>query len=411
MSTSAPAALQVSNVSKKFSKGELYSSLRDLIPVLTGRRFRQAKGGALSARDFWALREVSFDVSRGEAFGIIGANGAGKSTILKLLTGIMRPTSGFIRVSGRLSALIEVGAGFHADLTGRENIYLNGTILGMSREDIRRRFDAIVDFSGLEEFIDTPVKRYSSGMYARLGFAVAAHVDPDVLIVDEVLSVGDRVFQRKCVERMTRIIKGGATVVFVSHNLRAVAELCDRGLLLEKGRVVRIGSTHEVIKAYLDRAYATRAAGDAEKAVRITRVDVRRPGGGDVVEVTPGEKLRVDVVVDAESASAPLAVALLVTDDDHREIFRTSTASAGAKASSIPAGGGWRCSFELEMHLPRGTFHLGAVLYRQDKDTERECDRWLPAATFFVNSPVDVLGAANLYPKVMLNADSMRMTS
>ncbi|HXZ86621.1 MAG TPA: ABC transporter ATP-binding protein, partial [Myxococcota bacterium] len=187
----ADDVLEVEGVYKKFRRGELYGSLRDLVPALVGRVVRGKKPDELDRRDFWALQNVSFEVKRGEAFAIIGGNGAGKSTLLKLLTGIMRPTQGSIRVAGRVSALIEVSAGFHPDLTGRENVFLNGAILGMTREEIRQRFDAIVAFSGLEEFIDTPVKRYSSGMFARLGFSVAAHVDPDVLLVDEVLAVGD----------------------------------------------------------------------------------------------------------------------------------------------------------------------------------------------------------------------------
>src|SRR5690349_22795590 len=251
--------LDVQRLSKKFRRGEIYNTLRDLVPALTGKIFRSAGEGSLDQRDFWALKDVSFSVGRGEAFGIIGGNGAGKSTILKLLTGIMKPTQGIIDVRGRISALIEVSAGFHQDLTGRENIYLNGAILGMTREEIRKRFDAIVEFSGLEEFIDTPVKRYSSGMFARLGFSVAAHVDPDVLLVDEVLSVGDYLFQRKCLERMHSIIRSGATVVFVSHNLREVAQLCQRSLLLEQGQVEAIGPTEEIIAAYYKRAQRPRS--------------------------------------------------------------------------------------------------------------------------------------------------------
>ena len=213
-----------------------------------------------SGANFGHFGTCSFSRQQGEAFAIIGANGAGRdSTILKLLTGIMRPTAGTIDVRGRISALIEVSAGLHQDLTGRENIYLNGAILGMTRDEIRRRFDAIVDFSGLEQFIDTPVKRYSSGMFARLGFSVAAHVDPDVLLVDEVLSVGDYLFQRKCLERMHSIIRSGATVVFVSHNLREVAQLCQRSLLLEQGQVEAIGPTEEIIAAYYKRAQRPRS--------------------------------------------------------------------------------------------------------------------------------------------------------
>ena len=254
----ADSVLNVQHVFKKFRRGELYDSLRELVPAIARRLLRREQGKDLDQREFWALRDVSFQVERGEAFGIIGGNGAGKSTILKLLTGIMRPTKGSIRVAGRISALIEVSAGFHQDLTGRENIYLNGAILGMTRDEIRKRFDEIVDFSGLEEFIDTPVKRYSSGMFARLGFSVAAHVDPDVLLVDEVLSVGDYLFQRKCLERMHAVIRSGATVVFVSHNLREVANLCQRSLLLERGQVQLVGPTEEVIRDYYKRGQQQR---------------------------------------------------------------------------------------------------------------------------------------------------------
>ena len=270
-------AIEVRDVSKKFRRGELFDSLRDLVPALT-RRFVAGRGAELAEREFWALRDVSFSLARGEAFGIIGGNGAGKSTMLKLLTGIMRPSQGSISVSGRMSALIEVSAGFHYDLTGRENIFLNGAIMGMSRAEIRERFDAIVEFSGLEEFLDTPVKRYSSGMYARLGFSVAAHVDPDVLLVDEVLSVGDYLFQKKCLERMSAVISGGATVIFVSHNLREVAALCQQSLLLEHGTVQAIGPTEEVIQTYLARCQQERALDD-DRDIVITRVSTHDSSG------------------------------------------------------------------------------------------------------------------------------------
>src|SRR5579863_3864779 len=195
-------ALRMEHVYKKFRKGETYNSLRDLIPAVTGKMFRGQELDTEVKREFWALQDISFEVERGRALGIIGHNGAGKSTALKILSRIMKPTSGRMLVNGRLSALIEVTAGFHPDLTGKENIFLHGTILGMSRREIQSKLDQIIAFSGIEEFIDTPVKRYSSGMYARLGFSVAAHVDPEVLVVDEVLSVGDFVFQQRCIERM-----------------------------------------------------------------------------------------------------------------------------------------------------------------------------------------------------------------
>jgi len=238
-------ALRMERVYKKFRKGESFNSLRDLIPTLTGRMFRQQELSETDGRDFWALQDVSFEVKCGEALGIIGHNGAGKSTALKILSRIMRPTKGSMVVNGRLSALIEVAAGFHQDLTGRENIFLNGTILGMSKREITSKLDQIIAFSGLEEFIDTPVKRYSTGMYARLGFSVAAHVDPDVLIVDEVLSVGDSAFQQKCLTRMRDIIHRGATVLFVSHNLKSVADFCHRCLLLQRGQIIMNGPPEE----------------------------------------------------------------------------------------------------------------------------------------------------------------------
>src|SRR6266576_1797464 len=200
--------------------------------------------------DFWALRNVRFEVERGEALGIIGRNGAGKSTILKLLYNITAPTRGKIIINGRLAALIEVASGFHPDLTGRENIYLNGSLLGMKRREISKKLDSIVDFAGVAAFIDTPVKRYSSGMYLRLGFAIAAHLDPDILLLDEVLAVGDADFQAKCIARINQLRNGGTTIVFVSHNLSAVESLCDRVFLLRQGEIYKSGLPRYVISEY-----------------------------------------------------------------------------------------------------------------------------------------------------------------
>lgn len=202
--------------------------------------------------EFWALRDVSFTVGRGESWGIIGQNGSGKSTILKLITRILEPTSGQISVNGKVSALIELGAGFHPDLTGRENIYLNGSILGISRKDMNRRFDDIVAFSELERFIDTPVRHYSSGMYARLGFSVAVSVEPDILIIDEVLAVGDESFQRKCFDRIEHFQRLGKTIIFVSHSMDVVRSLCDKALYLAQGEVQAQGAIQQVVDRYLD---------------------------------------------------------------------------------------------------------------------------------------------------------------
>ncbi|MBA2621549.1 MAG: ABC transporter ATP-binding protein [Acidobacteria bacterium] len=202
------------------------------------------------AQEFWAVRDVSFEVERGETLGIIGHNGAGKSTILKLLANITTPTSGEIAINGQLSALIEVGSGFHPELSGRENIYLNGSILGMRRREITKKLDKIVDFAGIRQFLDTPVKRFSSGMYVRLGFSIAAHLDPDILLLDEVLAVGDAGFQAKCLQRIKELKQSGTTIVFISHDLGAVERVCDRVLLMKGGGIIKNGSAREVINAY-----------------------------------------------------------------------------------------------------------------------------------------------------------------
>ncbi len=250
-------AIEFNNVSKKFKKGERFDSLRDLIPNLMKTFISgNGKNGTLHDKEFWALKDVNFVVKKGEVLGIIGSNGAGKSTVLKLLSGILKPTSGELKINGRLSALIEVGAGFHEDLTGRENIYLNGAIMGMKKWEIDKKFDAIVAFSELEEFIDTPVKRYSSGMYARLGFSVAAHLDPDILLVDEVLSVGDICLQIKCLEKIKQLKERGVTIVFISHNMEAVLGICKNVIILNKGKIMAIGNAEDVVKKYQERAHS-----------------------------------------------------------------------------------------------------------------------------------------------------------
>ena len=266
--------IQVDHVWKKFRKGELHDSLRELIPAIAKRMIgRGPRREDLEDREFWALKDVSFEVKRGESMGIIGPNGAGKSTMLKLLSRIIKPNLGTYRVEGRVSALIEVGAGFHQDLTGRENIYLNGTILGMSRKDIRAKEEQIIDFAGVEEFIETPVKRYSSGMKARLGFSVAAHMEPDVLLVDEVLSVGDVKFRQKCMQHMHALLASDVTVIFISHMLDQVRSLCPTTLVLDHGQTIFHGPTNEAIKAYLDAL--ENDDGDATPEQKNTDADVR----------------------------------------------------------------------------------------------------------------------------------------
>jgi lipopolysaccharide transport system ATP-binding protein len=245
-------ALSFDHVWKKFKKGEKYDSLRELIPAMAKGLFSRNNKDELGKREFWALKDVSFEVKKGEALGIIGPNGAGKSTILKLFSGILKPNKGNIRVNGRLSALIEIGAGFHLDLTGKENIYLNGSILGMKKKEIDKKIDEIIEFSGISDFIDTPVKRYSSGMHARLGFSIAAHVEPEILLVDEVLSVGDAGFQAKCLKKMDEVMKGGTTIVFISHMVTQVARLCSIVLVLSQGEIKHYGDSDTAVKVYYD---------------------------------------------------------------------------------------------------------------------------------------------------------------
>ncbi len=295
-------AVRVERVWKRFRLGEPHDSLRDLLGNLWTRMRRGRPAGRRET--FWALRDVSFSVPRGRAIGIIGPNGAGKSTVLKLLAGILRPERGRIEVSGRLAALIEVGAGFHGDLTGRENIFLNGSILGMKREEIRAKLDDIVAFAGLERFLDTPVKRYSSGMYARLGFSIAAHVDPEVLLVDEVLSVGDAVFRLRCLDRMRELVRGGTTLVFVTHDLEQMQGICEEAVVLEGGRVTYAGPARESVAYYLSamsRAYVERPPDlidgheRSSGAVEVLNLRIVRAGGEPAVWVRPHEPVRVEL--------------------------------------------------------------------------------------------------------------------
>jgi len=273
-------AIKVENLGKRYTIGltrrEMrYRTLRDRLAALVnpGQWFGR-NGHDAEAATLWALRGVSFEVRVGDVLGIIGRNGAGKSTLLKVLARITEPTEGQALTIGRVGSLLEVGTGFHPELTGRENVFLNGAILGMPRTEIQRKFDEIVDFSGIDKFIDTPVKRYSSGMYVRLAFAVAAHLEPDILVVDEVLAVGDAAFQEKCINKMSEVAKSGRTVLFVSHNLNAVSTLCPQSLYLEGGRVVLEGESQAVIDHYLR---AVRAA--MEQPLR-ERTD--RKGGGQL---------------------------------------------------------------------------------------------------------------------------------
>ena len=295
--------VRFAHVSKRFRLGETHDSLGDLLAG--GLRRLIGRGRKRPRRStFWAVNDVDFSVAAGEAVGIIGPNGAGKSTVLRLLARILRPERGEVRVNGRLAALIEIGAGFHGDLTGRENVFLNGAIMGMTRAEIRQKLETIVSFAGIERFLDMPVKRYSSGMYARLGFSIAAHVDPDVLLVDEVLSVGDAVFRLRCAERMHELVRNGATLIFVTHNLDQMQSICPRAIVLDRGRALFAGESREAVGHYLhamSQAYAARptdmTAEDHQQdgAVELANLRFINDHGEEVVWVRARDELRAEV--------------------------------------------------------------------------------------------------------------------
>jgi lipopolysaccharide transport system ATP-binding protein len=268
LQTSSETAIEVRNLSKRYRLGEterLHGSLREAISEAAARTFHRARGRRRPERDWiLALDRLTFDVQQGEVLGIVGRNGAGKTTLLKVLSNITDPTEGEARIWGRVGSLLEVGTGFHGDLTGRENVFLNGAILGMKRREIQRKFDEIVDFAGVERFIDTPVKRYSSGMYLRLAFAVAAHLEPEILVVDEVLAVGDAEFQRKCLGKMGEVSGEGRTVLLVSHNMSAITSLATRCVWLDGGRVRSLGAPSEVVSSYLSEGHTSLDPGFAD---------------------------------------------------------------------------------------------------------------------------------------------------
>lgn len=329
---------------KKYTIGhevqrERYTALRDVLARGMRSAFRQARDLALGRpiiegdelEQVWALRDVSFGVKRGEVIGVIGRNGAGKSTLLKIFSRITEPSAGRVTIRGRVASLLEVGTGFHPELTGRENIFLNGAILGMAREEIKRKFDEIVAFAEIEKFLDTPVKRYSSGMYVRLAFAVAAHLEPDILIVDEVLAVGDTAFQRKCLGKMGDVCDSGRTIIFVSHNMQAIRQLCQVTVWLEKGRMRKVGRTDETINQYFAAEKRTEslrvlneeiAAAHPDPAFRLNEVDVLQDGMS-ATEVLSGKPVEIRLTYEVLQDAYGLHVYFLLCDTDGTLIFES----------------------------------------------------------------------------------------
>jgi lipopolysaccharide transport system ATP-binding protein len=361
------AAVSFRRVWKKFRYGEVHNSLRDLLPALGRRLLKRGAGSAkeLHSGDFWALRDVSFEVRPGEALGIIGPNGAGKSTVLKLLTRIVRPTRGGCTVRGRIGALIELSAGFHPDLTGRENIFLQGSIMGMHRREIARKFEEIVDFAGIADFIDTPVKRYSSGMHARLGFAIAAHLDPEVLIIDEVLAVGDAAFQKKAFARIAQMREQQVPLVVVSHQLDRIAQLCTKAILLNRGRIVHSGTARDTIAAYVGTTSSTADAIAGDAATRIATMSVAGPAevpSGSLVTVVIAGTVRPYWTGRRESV-----VLRVFSVESGTAVFSTDTALCGL---ALPSSGPFTLEFDLQLNVPANTYTIQSMVL--DTLTSRE---------------------------------------
>jgi len=333
-----PVAVRIEGVGKRYKIGALhpgYATLREMLGDALAAPFRRLRGDDSKRREtIWALRDVNMEVRRGDLVGVIGHNGAGKSTLLKILSRITRPSAGSVEIRGRVGSLLEVGTGFHPDLTGRENIYLNGAILGMRRAEIRKKFDEIVAFSELEKFVETPVKFYSSGMYVRLAFSVAAHLEPEILIMDEVLAVGDAAFQQKCLDKMRDIRMQGRTIFFVSHDLAAVTRLCKRVVLLEGGRVTAEGRPQEVVNCYLNsswKAGAERAWGEGADApgggvARLRRVRVRDARGETASAFDVREAVHVEVTYDVLEEGHALVPVVELFNEEGTEVFTTHDA-------------------------------------------------------------------------------------
>ncbi len=380
MSSEPALALRVEQVGKRYrlGTGVHHNLLAERLGAgLRGWRRRHGE----DAQDFWPLRDVDFEVRRGEALGLIGRNGAGKSTLLKLISRITRPTTGRIESWGRIATLLEVGTGFHPELTGRENVYLNGAILGMRRREIDMRFDAIADFAGIDQFLDTPVKRYSSGMFVRLGFAVAAHLETDILLVDEVLAVGDSEFQRKCLGKMQDVAQEGRTVVFVSHNMHAVQRLCTRVLLIDGG-VIDDGAPDDVVAKYLDEVDPSqtgamaRIAPDAERQgsgeARLTSVGMSTVSDEPTTSLYLGQPFVVTMTYDvrAQIAEAAWEVGLCTADGE-----RIVTAqSIDYSAPTLPlATGSHRVDVEIRTFLLPGDYRLEIQLHDAAKEATIDC--------------------------------------
>jgi lipopolysaccharide transport system ATP-binding protein len=368
-------AIRVENLGKLYHLGQAqrHNTLRDALaaglraPLGWLRREGNSAGDGVTAT-IWALRDISFDVKRGDAIGIIGRNGAGKSTLLKILSRITEPTEGRAHVHGRVGSLLEVGTGFHPELTGRENIYLNGAILGMRRAEIARKFDEIAAFAEIERFLDTPVKRYSSGMYVRLAFAVAAHLEPEILVVDEVLAVGDLAFQKKCLGKMGDVARGGRTVLFVSHNMNAIQRLCSSCIMLDQGRLITYGDTAEVVAHYISTNSDTVLPGNWLDLTRMSRSGTGRArfsaiwynSDDETVDFHPYSNgpLEVSLAITSDALRTVGSIAVTLYDEYGTKLVNADTISTGQGVPLREGENIVRLRIR-ELHLNPGIYILG----------------------------------------------------
>lgn len=395
-------SISVRNISKLYRVGLGLTNLRELLG-----NFRFSRSGQFH----WAVKDVSFNIFPGEALGIIGPNGAGKTTILKILSNVTRPNLGEVQVNGRLSALIELGAGFHPDLTGRENVFLNGTILGMRRSEIASRFDEIVQFAGIGDYLDTPVKRYSSGMYARLGFAIAAHVDPDVLLVDEVLAVGDHAFQQKCYARMEELRSKGTSLILVSHNLEAVRRVCDRGLVMYGGQAIFQGTASDAVVAYSDaireaaRQSNTPIPPEGGLSQRVMTFDaeiesIHLLDENDNSVTALHSCTNATVVIKTRfnnNVSNPIFSFFIRTLDGYM-VYNTTTRWMNVQTPNFSAGERCQVKFMINIPLLDGQYELGADI--ASADLSHYYDRVERAMGFWVQNSNGAKGIVDLGTKV-----------
>ncbi|HLC49305.1 MAG TPA: ABC transporter ATP-binding protein [Candidatus Andersenbacteria bacterium] len=401
MTTPLPI-IEVQHLSKKYSLGkkrEMYRTFRDTIMERMSHPLKKEGG----TNDFWALKDINFTVQPGEVLGIIGKNGAGKSTLLKILSRITDPSGGQVIMRGRVASLLEVGTGFHPELSGRENIYLSGSVLGMGKEEIDKKFDEIVAFAEIEKFLELPIKRYSSGMYMRLAFSVAAHLDPEILLVDEVLAVGDIAFQKKCLGKMDSVAKGGRTVIFVSHQLEFLAQLCKRCLLVDKGEIVEDGPSREVISHYIQlvrnaapTSLRERKDRQGEGRVRFTETWLEDTQGNRVHRIVSGEPVKIVATYETQAGAevTNLAVSFAVMTIHGIVVLDLGTdTSASDYFGVVPARGRVECSIP-RMHLNSGEFVYN-VLARSAK-SGNEVEDWVKQAGTFTVEPGDYYGTGHI---------------